>query len=173
MRMSHVHCRVRDLQAATRWFERVWQIAPVFNNERRAWLPFGDLGVILDAAEGLRCRLSFDHKPRRGTDRGAAGQTVGRTRRLPKRTGWTYGRNRAAIESHLDVRRGSTSYSRADHAHLGSSPPGAINAPLIDVDSEDRLWVRRKLEGPFGLCRLRADDWQTASNAPGLADCSR
>ena len=30
MRMSQEHCRVRDLQAATRWFERVWQIAPVF-----------------------------------------------------------------------------------------------------------------------------------------------
>jgi len=50
MRMSHVHCRVRDLEAAARWFEKVWQIAPVFNNERMVWLSFGDFGVILDAA---------------------------------------------------------------------------------------------------------------------------
>jgi catechol 2,3-dioxygenase-like lactoylglutathione lyase family enzyme len=63
MRMSHVHCRVHDLQAATRWFERVWQIAPVFNNERMAWLPFGDLGVILDAApDDSIVTIGFDSK---------------------------------------------------------------------------------------------------------------
>jgi catechol 2,3-dioxygenase-like lactoylglutathione lyase family enzyme len=50
MKMSHVHCRVRDLPAAARWFEKVWQIGPVFNNERMVWLSFGELGVILDAA---------------------------------------------------------------------------------------------------------------------------
>jgi predicted enzyme related to lactoylglutathione lyase len=50
MKLSHVHCRVRDLHEATHWFEKVWQITPLFNNERMAWLPFGDLGVILDAA---------------------------------------------------------------------------------------------------------------------------
>jgi hypothetical protein len=50
MKMSHVHCRVRDLQGAAHWFEKVWQIAPVFNNEKMVWLSFGELGVILDAA---------------------------------------------------------------------------------------------------------------------------
>ena len=25
MKLSHVHCRVRDLPAAARWFEQVWQ----------------------------------------------------------------------------------------------------------------------------------------------------
>lgn len=50
MKMSHVHCRVRDLPAAARWFEKVWQVAPVFNNDRMVWLSFGELGVILDAA---------------------------------------------------------------------------------------------------------------------------
>ena len=40
MKMSHVHCRVRDLPAAARWFEKVCQIAPVFNNERMVWLSF-------------------------------------------------------------------------------------------------------------------------------------
>lgn len=50
MKISHVHCRVRDLQAATRWFEKVCQVAPGFSNERMTVLSFGELGVILDAA---------------------------------------------------------------------------------------------------------------------------
>jgi hypothetical protein len=49
MKMSHVHCRVRDLQGAARWFEQVWQVTPVFHNERMVWLSFRELGVILDA----------------------------------------------------------------------------------------------------------------------------
>ena len=63
MKMSHVHCRVRDLKAAAQWFEKMWQIAPVFNNERMVWLPFGDLGVILDAAaEDSVLTIGFDSK---------------------------------------------------------------------------------------------------------------
>jgi hypothetical protein len=50
MRVSHVHCRVRDLQAAAHWFEQVWQVVPVVHNERMAWFGFGEFGVILDAA---------------------------------------------------------------------------------------------------------------------------
>jgi uncharacterized glyoxalase superfamily protein PhnB len=50
MKVSHVHCRVRDLPAAARWFEQVCQVAPVFNNERMVWLGFGEFGLILDAA---------------------------------------------------------------------------------------------------------------------------
>jgi len=50
MKVSHVHCRVRDLPAAARCFEQVWQVATVFHNERMAWLGFGEFGVILDAA---------------------------------------------------------------------------------------------------------------------------
>ena len=50
MKISHIHCRVRDLQDAARWFEKVCQITPVFNNDRMVWLPFGEFGVILDAA---------------------------------------------------------------------------------------------------------------------------
>ena len=38
MRVSHVHCRVRDLQAAAHWFEQVWQVVPIVHNERMAWL---------------------------------------------------------------------------------------------------------------------------------------
>jgi hypothetical protein len=36
--VSHVHCRVRDLAAAARWFEQVWQVNPMFHNERMAWV---------------------------------------------------------------------------------------------------------------------------------------
>jgi catechol 2,3-dioxygenase-like lactoylglutathione lyase family enzyme len=50
MKISHVHCRVRDLSAAAGWFQQVLQATAVFNNERMAWLGFGDFGVILDAA---------------------------------------------------------------------------------------------------------------------------
>ena len=50
MKVSYVHCRVRDLAAAARWFEQVWQVVPVVHNERMAWLGFGEFGVILDAA---------------------------------------------------------------------------------------------------------------------------
>ena len=50
MKVSHVHCRVRDLPAAARWFEQVLEATPVFSNERMAWLGFGEFGVILDAA---------------------------------------------------------------------------------------------------------------------------
>jgi catechol 2,3-dioxygenase-like lactoylglutathione lyase family enzyme len=50
MRVSHVHCRVRDLPAAARWFEHVLQATAVFNNERMAWLGFGEFGLILDAS---------------------------------------------------------------------------------------------------------------------------
>ena len=61
MRMSHVHCRVRDLQSAAHWFERVFQVTPAFNNDRMVWLSFGDLGVILDAApEDSVVTIGFD-----------------------------------------------------------------------------------------------------------------
>ena len=45
MKVSHVHCRVRDLAAASRWFEQVWQVVPVVHNERMAWLGFGDARI--------------------------------------------------------------------------------------------------------------------------------
>ena len=63
MKLAHVHCRVHDLQAAAGWFEKVWQISPVFNNERMVWLSFGDLGVILDAATNDSIiTIGFDSK---------------------------------------------------------------------------------------------------------------
>ena len=61
MKISHVHCRVRDLPAAARWFEQVLQATPMFNNERMAWLGFGEFGVILDAAPAdSALTLGFD-----------------------------------------------------------------------------------------------------------------
>ncbi len=61
MKMSHVHCRVRDLAAAARWFEQMWQVTPVMHNERMAWLGFGEFGVILDAAPAdSAVTLGFD-----------------------------------------------------------------------------------------------------------------
>jgi len=50
MKVSHVHCSVRDLSAAVRWFHEVWQVTPSFQSEQMTWLRFGEFGVILDAA---------------------------------------------------------------------------------------------------------------------------
>jgi catechol 2,3-dioxygenase-like lactoylglutathione lyase family enzyme len=61
MKVSHVHCRVRDLPAAARWFEQICQATPLFNNERMVWLGFGEFGVILDAAPAdSAITLGFD-----------------------------------------------------------------------------------------------------------------
>jgi catechol 2,3-dioxygenase-like lactoylglutathione lyase family enzyme len=61
MKISHVHCRVRDLPAAAGWFQQVLQATAVFNNQRMAWLGFGDFGVILDAAPAdSTLTLGFD-----------------------------------------------------------------------------------------------------------------
>ncbi len=61
MKVSHVHCRVRDLPAAARWFEQVLQVIPVFHNDRMVWLDFGEFGVILDAAPAdTALTLGFD-----------------------------------------------------------------------------------------------------------------
>jgi catechol 2,3-dioxygenase-like lactoylglutathione lyase family enzyme len=61
MKVSHVHCRVCDLPAAVRWFQRVLQVTPVVHNERMAWLGFGEFGVILDAAPAdSTLTLGFD-----------------------------------------------------------------------------------------------------------------
>jgi hypothetical protein len=43
MKVSHVHCRVRDLAVAARWFEQVLPVVTIFHNERMTWLGFGEL----------------------------------------------------------------------------------------------------------------------------------
>lgn len=61
MKLSHVHCRVRDLRTAAQWFQNVFQVSPVFNNERMVWLSFGELGIILDAAhDDTTATIGFD-----------------------------------------------------------------------------------------------------------------
>ncbi len=61
VKLSHVHCRVLDLSAAVRWFDQVWQVKPTVHNERMAWLRFGEVGVILDAAPSdSAATLGFD-----------------------------------------------------------------------------------------------------------------
>jgi len=77
MKVSRVHCRVRDLPAAARWFQQVLQATAVFNNERMAWLGFGEFGVILAAAPtDSALTLGFDSEDcdadyRKLTGRGA------------------------------------------------------------------------------------------------------
>ena len=63
MRLSHVRCRIRDFEAAARWFERVWQVAPVFNDDRMVWLSFREFAVILDkASDDSVVTIGFDSK---------------------------------------------------------------------------------------------------------------
>jgi hypothetical protein len=57
MKVSHVHCRVRDLPVAVRWFEQVWLVVPVIHSEQMAWLGFGEFGVLLDA----RLQIAWSH----------------------------------------------------------------------------------------------------------------
>jgi catechol 2,3-dioxygenase-like lactoylglutathione lyase family enzyme len=75
MKVSHVHCRVRDLSAAASWFQQVLQATPVFNNERMAWLGFGEFGVILDAAStDSSLTLGFDSEDCDGDYRTLSGR---------------------------------------------------------------------------------------------------
>ena len=50
MNGSHVHLGVKDLPEALQWLEKVWQLRPIFQNERMATLPFGGITLILDAS---------------------------------------------------------------------------------------------------------------------------
>jgi len=50
MKISHVHCGVRDLQSATKWLTSRCQAVPTFTDERMAVFPFGEFTLILDAA---------------------------------------------------------------------------------------------------------------------------
>ena len=104
MKLSHVHSRVRNLQAAARWFEKVFQIAPVFNNERMVWLSFGELGVILDAApEDSVITIGFDSKDcdadfRLITGRGAEGIETPQDRPWGTRSAYLKGPGGLTIE---------------------------------------------------------------------------
>jgi catechol 2,3-dioxygenase-like lactoylglutathione lyase family enzyme len=50
MKGTHIHLGVKDLRAALGWLETVWQLRPVYQDERMASLPFGELAIVLDAS---------------------------------------------------------------------------------------------------------------------------
>ena len=50
MNGSHVHLGVKDLPAAVRWLDRVWQVQPTYQDQRLASVTFGTLTIILDAS---------------------------------------------------------------------------------------------------------------------------
>src|ERR1700752_1031052 len=49
MTLNHIHLRVRDLNAAVVWFEKVLQLQPGFRNERMATFSFNLMTLIFDA----------------------------------------------------------------------------------------------------------------------------
>ena len=55
MKVLHVHCRVRDLPGAVRWFEQVWQVVPVVHNEQMAWLGFGEFACFWTPRLPIAC----------------------------------------------------------------------------------------------------------------------
>lgn len=50
MTLNHIHLRVRDLNAAVIWFEKVLQLHPGFRNERMATFSFNSMTLIFDSA---------------------------------------------------------------------------------------------------------------------------
>src|SRR6516165_2758200 len=50
MTLNHIHLRVRDLNAAVVWFEKILQVHPGFRNERMATFSFNALTLIFDTA---------------------------------------------------------------------------------------------------------------------------
>jgi len=49
MKISHVHCQVRELPAAVAWFRETADLSPSFASERLAVFEFGAFTLILDA----------------------------------------------------------------------------------------------------------------------------
>lgn len=48
MKPGHFHVAVRDLGAALSAFRELWELTPVYENERMATLRFGELSLLLD-----------------------------------------------------------------------------------------------------------------------------
>ena len=60
MTLNHIHLRVRDLNAAVVWFEKVLHVHPGFGNERMATFSFNSMTLILDAAgEDVSATVGF------------------------------------------------------------------------------------------------------------------
>ena len=61
MNLNHIHLRVRDLNAAVGWFERILQVRPGFQNERMATFSFNSMTLIFDAAnEDVSATVGFE-----------------------------------------------------------------------------------------------------------------
>ena len=50
MTLNHIHLRVRDLNSAVAWFEKIMQLAPGFRNDRMATFSFNSMTLIFDHA---------------------------------------------------------------------------------------------------------------------------
>ena len=111
MKISHVHCRVRNLPAAASWFQEVLQATPVFNNERMAWLGFGEFGVILDAAPAdSMLTLGFDSEDcdadyRTLTDRGPESIAAPQDRPWGARSAYLKGPGELTVEIEQVLKR--------------------------------------------------------------------
>src|SRR5436305_710716 len=51
MNMKRVHLRMRVLQVALDWLDRLWQLKPEFRNDRMATICCSSFTLILDAAD--------------------------------------------------------------------------------------------------------------------------
>lgn len=61
MKGSHVHLGVKDLPAALKWLDNVWQLRPTYQDARMASLPFGTLTIILEvSATDAPATVGFD-----------------------------------------------------------------------------------------------------------------
>ena len=50
MILNHIHLRVRDLNSAVVWFEKIMQLHPGFRNDRMATFSFNTMTLIFDRA---------------------------------------------------------------------------------------------------------------------------
>ena len=51
MKLNHFHLCVKDYTTAIEWLENIWQLKPVYQDEKMAAFEFGDVTLILDAME--------------------------------------------------------------------------------------------------------------------------
>lgn len=61
MTLNHIHLRVRDLNAAVIWFEKVLQLHPGFRNERMATFSLNSMTLIFDvASDDVSATVGFE-----------------------------------------------------------------------------------------------------------------
>jgi hypothetical protein len=61
MTLNHIHLRVRDLNVAAVWFEKVLQVHPGFRNAQMATFSLASLTLILDkASDDVSATVGFE-----------------------------------------------------------------------------------------------------------------